>query len=104
MHHSKLIGLNVLTQSRKKIGKIIGLIIDPESQSVLQYEVKKGFFGGLLLINRSQVLSLNEGGMVVEDLNVSEVVEEGDKVEKAEVKISVTGKDQAPALSTETEI
>lgn len=67
--------LPVFTKSQVKLGNIIDLEVDTDSQSVLRYFVQRGQILGRLqeplIIHRSQVISLTLEKMVVED-NVSE--------------------------------
>ncbi|KKR48916.1 MAG: hypothetical protein UT86_C0002G0091 [Candidatus Magasanikbacteria bacterium GW2011_GWC2_40_17] len=75
--------LPVFTKNKIKLGIIVDLELDTDSQSVLRYFVQKGQILGRLqeplIIHRSQVISLTPEKMIVED-NVGE--------EKAEEKNS----------------
>ena len=96
MPHKQLIGLVVRTQARKKIGKIIGLVVDTESQSIMQYNVKRSLFGGdVLLINRSQVISITESSMIVDELSL--------KAKDEKPLVVPVKKDQAPGLASSNE-
>ncbi len=80
MDHKQLIGLVVTTPDRKKLGKVIGFRFDPESQSILQYDVSRGLFGGEpLVVHRSQVLAITAESMVVDELKISEGAEQENK-------------------------
>lgn len=72
-----LLGLPVVTQSGKPLGKVHDFTLDSLQQSVTQYTVRntnvlRGLFGHELLIAASQVISLTSEKMVVEDLVVRE--------------------------------
>ena len=59
-----------------KIGRVIGIEIEPESQSIINYLVKprqvvKGIFEGNLVINREQVIELNKERLIVDDSMLS---------------------------------
>lgn len=68
----QLKNLLVYTQSGIKLGRIIDLEIDAESQSIIHYLVQRRLFAGRfqkpLLIHRSQVISVSREKMIVEDL------------------------------------
>jgi sporulation protein YlmC with PRC-barrel domain len=70
MSWSQLKNLPVETLTGKKLGHVIGLVIDPETHDVVQYEVKQGlgFSRHALLIGASQVISISVEKMTVEDL------------------------------------
>lgn len=77
LHSNKLLGLPVETQSGQALGKIQGLLLEPQTHTVVQYEVKRNrilpdLFGKTLLIHVGQVLALTKEKMVVEDLLLSE--------------------------------
>ncbi len=92
MPHKQLVGLPVKTQARK----IIGLVVDTESQSIMQYEVKQSMFsGGVLLVSRSQVISITESSMIVDELSL--------KAKDAEPIAVPAKKDQAPGLASSNE-
>lgn len=68
-----LLGLSVETKSGEHIGRIHAVLMDVESQTVAQYEVRrpgilKEFLAPDLLVHRNQVLSLTKEKMVVDDL------------------------------------
>ena len=55
-----------------RIGRVVGIEIELESQVVLNYLVKpkqvvKGIFEGNLIINREQVIELSKDKMIVDD-------------------------------------
>lgn len=67
-----LIGLPVFTQIGVNIGKITDIEVETESQTISKYQVKKSLFEKPLLIDRGQVVSINQKSMVVEDAVVKE--------------------------------
>lgn len=74
---SQLTGVPVYTQSGKHVGRLVGFVVESDTHEVIQYAVKKsGTFELLLpkefLVNRSQVISVSEEKMVVEDATVIE--------------------------------
>jgi sporulation protein YlmC with PRC-barrel domain len=74
----QLIGLPVVTKSGIKLGRIVNCLVDTDSQSILQYTVKEGLVAGrkILLINRSQVFSIDFDKMVVDDAVGEEKISE----------------------------
>ncbi len=79
--HKNLIGLPVETKSGLLLGKVRGFEIESESQNILRYIVKsRNLIGKLLteevseiIINRNQVVSLDEKKMLVDDASVKEL-------------------------------
>lgn len=67
LHHKELLHLSVFTKSGEPIGKIVGFVFDEESQSIVQYEVRRHVIGKVLLVHRMQVLSITSEKMIVED-------------------------------------
>ena len=63
----KIIGLPVLTKSGERLGRVIDCLIDLDSQSIIQYLVRRGPFGRGLLIHRGQVISIDARKVIVED-------------------------------------
>ena len=63
--------LPVETRAGQTLGKLEGIIIDIDSQSIHQYIVKpsgiKNIFVKELLISREQVVSINKNKIIVED-------------------------------------
>lgn len=73
----QLFGLPVETESGTPLGKVQGFHMDAEHHAVVQYIVKnsnplKDFFNRELLVAPSQVLSISEQKMVVDDSVVAE--------------------------------
>ncbi|OIO48841.1 MAG: hypothetical protein CO042_03995 [Parcubacteria group bacterium CG_4_9_14_0_2_um_filter_41_8] len=68
---TNLKNLPVQTQSGQTLGKLESIIIDIDSQSIYQYEVKptgiKNLFGKNLLISREQVISIDKDKIIVQD-------------------------------------
>lgn len=72
INYQKLINLPVITQSGINLGKISKIEIDTKSQSIINYYVKsinlvKGLLEGELVINRNQVININEKNVIVDD-------------------------------------
>lgn len=64
----KLLRLPVYTESGKKLGKVFDLELDVDSQIVVRYLVKPSFLSVKnLLIQSSQVKSIKEDRIIVED-------------------------------------
>lgn len=73
----QLLGLPVETESGTALGKVHGFHVDVEHHTILQYVVRstnplKGLFSRELLVAPSQVLSITEQKMVVDDLVAAE--------------------------------
>lgn len=65
--------LPVVTKSGQRLGKVSGLVFDPEGHSIVQYEVKASLpFGRTLLVAATQVLSITNQQMTVDDLTGSQ--------------------------------
>ncbi|MFA6588396.1 MAG: PRC-barrel domain-containing protein [Patescibacteria group bacterium] len=81
MSWEQLKGLPVATVSGIKVGQVAGLIFDPESHEIVQYEVKQGlgFSHRVLLVSKNQVISLTAEKMLIEDLTGTKKVEIDDK-------------------------
>lgn len=73
-----LLGLVVKTQSGQKLGVVRSVNIDIENHLIKQYVVGlkavPDFLAGELLISPTQVISINESEMVVEDAVISVAV------------------------------
>lgn len=68
--------LVVETQDGIPIGRVLGFVCDPDSQTIIQYEVKpkqvvKGIVEGNLLIHRNQVIELTDKKMIVDTTSIS---------------------------------
>ncbi|MBI4276765.1 PRC-barrel domain-containing protein [Candidatus Uhrbacteria bacterium] len=68
----KCLGLPVETERGQKLGKVTDFEIDVESHLVQKYHVKsggliRGLFEDTLLIDRSEVVSITQEKMTVED-------------------------------------
>ena len=73
----ELRGIPVITRSGQKIGKLAAYVIDAEHHEVAQYVVSRSsllsrILPDELLVNRSQVISLDSEMMVVQDGLVAE--------------------------------
>lgn len=75
---SQIKNLLVVTQSGTRLGIIVDMELETDSQSILRYVVQRGQILGRLhdplLVHRSQVVSLSDEKMIVED-NVGQVKE-----------------------------
>lgn len=67
LDHKTLLHLPVFTKAGDPIGKVAGFLFDEESQSIVQYEVKRHVIGKTLLVHRTQVLSITNEEMIVEN-------------------------------------
>ena len=64
----KLIGLPVFTQSGEKLGKVLNVNIEADSQVVREYLVRASIFNSrVFLIKPIQVMEITDRKMVVED-------------------------------------
>lgn len=76
----QLIGLPVRTKSGEKLGEIIDFELDADFQSIVNYIIKtKGLVKDLLpenlkrlVINRNQIVLLNDKELVIEDSVIKE--------------------------------
>lgn len=99
-----LIGLAVYTKSGKHLGKVTGFEFDTESQSALKYQVRvDNILGGLvhrqgLIIARSQVIFIDKGKMVVDD------VVEGEAVLNKKEKLAIQTKEVVGVMSSNKNI
>jgi len=87
---SQLKKLAVETKSGTKLGRVYDLVFEVEGQSVAQYFVKSSVVSMNIgmdkyLISRSQVLSINDKKMVVED-SVKKI-ESDEEVERGGVDV-----------------
>lgn len=69
---SQLIGLAVVTKAGQELGKVKSIIIDIDSQSILEYEIKpsnpvKKLISGDFFVARGQVLEITSDKLIVED-------------------------------------
>ncbi len=81
LNNDKLIGLPVFTQSEQNLGRVDGFEIDSSTHTVSKYFVKssgliEGLFKDKLLVDKSQVVSLDKEKMVVEDNIIAEGAKE----------------------------
>ncbi|MDD5043911.1 MAG: hypothetical protein PHD51_04660 [Patescibacteria group bacterium] len=80
MNHKDLFKLAVETKSGIFLGKIAGLEVDTDSQSVINYFVKdisilRGRIKRRLVISRNQVISFSQNKMIVDDAALKEADE-----------------------------
>lgn len=70
----KLIGLNVFDENKHKLGKVSEYIIDTDSFYIQRLNVKRGMIKSLsdteLLINRSQIIEINDTRIVVKSASM----------------------------------
>lgn len=75
LHARHIVGLPVETQSGQHLGKVQDFEVDPTTQSIVRYIVRgdkllQELFGRELVIQASQVISLTETLMTVDDLTI----------------------------------
>ena len=75
LREKQLIGLPVKTKSGDNLGKIHDFIFDSDTGMITKYLVSnllmvKNIWGNELIIDRSQVIEINENEMIVEDMAV----------------------------------
>ncbi|MEK7570241.1 MAG: PRC-barrel domain-containing protein [Patescibacteria group bacterium] len=70
MAWSQLKNLPVITRGGQSLGQVEGLLFDPETHAIVQYEVRQGLplARRTLLVAASQVVSITAEQMIVEDL------------------------------------
>lgn len=76
MHHRDIIGLPVYTKSNTHLGAVVNLIIDIESQSIIEYGVQPRRWrlptgAKEYLVHRQQVISISKEKMIVDDVVVA---------------------------------
>ena len=72
INHHQLIGLPVVTESGQELGQLKSFNIDPDTQSILEYEIKpnsliKGLIEGDLIIPRGQIVDISLKQITVQD-------------------------------------
>jgi len=69
-----LVGLPVIDENRRKLGKVSNYTLDTLDFVIQQIDVQRGFLKGLtdtgLLINRSQIIEINNSSIVVKSPSV----------------------------------
>ena len=85
----------VFTQSGVSIGKITDIEVETESQAISKYQVKKNMFEKPLLIDRGQVVSINQKSMVVEDA----VIKEQEQEAETEIKSPKISEEEAGIIT-----
>lgn len=63
----QLLRLPVYTKSGVRLGRLAGFIFEAETQTVIQYEVRRFPWGTPALVHRNQVVSIDADRMVVHD-------------------------------------
>lgn len=65
----KLIGLNVIDETKRKLGKVVDYSLDTDSFIIQQLHVKQGLMKSLtdteLLVHRSQIIEVNDSAIIV---------------------------------------
>jgi sporulation protein YlmC with PRC-barrel domain len=94
MRDDQVRGLPAFTESGERVGTVQGLVLDVGSQEVVQYAITRtrtlrAPFSRELLVSRTQVVSIDETKMVIENGGV----------EVAEL-LAETAKESAPATSS----
>ncbi|MEK7519140.1 MAG: PRC-barrel domain-containing protein [Patescibacteria group bacterium] len=86
MAWDQLKNLPVVTQSGSQLGQVVGFIFDPESHTLIQYEVRHGnpLARKILLIATSQVVGITAEHMTVEDSALAATNAERQRAEVAE--------------------
>lgn len=82
-----LLGMSVVTQKGKRLGKIEDYVLETSSFSVQKLQVNRGFFKSLgessLVIGRSQIVEITQKSIVVKDAEVRETPPVKQRVEAA---------------------
>lgn len=70
MSWQQLKSLPVVTRGGQAVGHVDGLVFDPETHAIVQYEVRQGLplARRTLLVSASQVLSITAERMTVDDV------------------------------------
>jgi sporulation protein YlmC with PRC-barrel domain len=81
----KIIGLTVKNESGDILGKVYNFELEVDSQLVLEYHIKgegllKKFMTPEIIVHRSQVKSISEEEMIVDDVSISEGIEGSEPV------------------------
>lgn len=67
MERCSIMNIPVYTKAGSYLGKIKNVIVDSETQQLLQYYVKKHAWSRLYIVHRTQVYSLENTNMIVDD-------------------------------------
>lgn len=74
--HFELMGMQVIDEKKHKLGKIVNYGIDPRSFMIHQLHVKqpilKSFHVAEVLINRTQIVEINDDEIIVKEASVRE--------------------------------
>lgn len=72
-----LVGLTVIDEHKRKLGKVDDYTLDTTNYTIQQLSVRRGFLKGItdtgLLINRSQIIEINNSAIVVKSPSVKSV-------------------------------
>ena len=64
-----LVGMSVIDDRKQRLGKVEGYTVDTDSFIIQQLNIKRGFLKSLtdtgLLINRTQIIEINDNAIVV---------------------------------------
>ncbi|MFA5092154.1 MAG: PRC-barrel domain-containing protein [Candidatus Paceibacterota bacterium] len=93
---SHLTGVPVYTRSGNHVGRLVGFVIESDTHEVVQYAVKKSGTLELILpkeflVNRTQVVSVSDEKMVVEDAAVAEKAKVAAKKQVTESATNTVG-------------
>ncbi|OIO51986.1 hypothetical protein COY93_02010 [Candidatus Uhrbacteria bacterium CG_4_10_14_0_8_um_filter_58_22] len=74
---SQLRGVPAFTEDGRRIGRLVGLVVDAATHEVVQYAVRRSValarpLPSELLVDRRQVVSLDDRSLVVRDAAVAE--------------------------------
>jgi len=68
-HNFTLIGMNVIDETKKKLGKVSGYTIETGSFFIQQLDIKRGIFKGItdagVLVHRTQIVEINDSAIIV---------------------------------------
>lgn len=79
---TKLLGRKVYTRSQVYLGKVRDVIVDLDSETIEQYEVKKfGFWSQTHLISQKQVVGYKDDVIIVDDAKWGQVQTEQENKE-----------------------
>jgi|ETN02SMinimDraft_2_1059926.scaffolds.fasta_scaffold120752_2 sporulation protein YlmC with PRC-barrel domain len=74
INHAQLIGLPVVTQAGQALGKVDGFVLEINSHTIHQYEVKPSgianVFSKDLLVSHEQVIDITKDKMIVDNSTI----------------------------------
>lgn len=69
-----LVGLQVIDENKRKLGKVIDFTLETDSFFIQQLSVRRGFLKGItdtgLLINRTQIIEINDTSIIVKSPSI----------------------------------